>query len=68
MKKDDVVICRCKNPAFGFVTRVGKDWVDVEWHGGVGYSHRARAKKVNVIKIMDTLNQVVANARSTYMP
>jgi hypothetical protein len=65
LKRDDLVIARCKHPAFGFVTRVGKDWADVEWHGGVGYSYRRRSLKANLIPISGVLSATVASRGNT---
>jgi len=35
------------------------DWVDVEWHVGIGCSYRARARTRDVIPLNAFLNDVI---------
>jgi len=38
---------------------VGGDWVDVEWHAGIGCVYHKRCRKIDVIPIADVLAQAV---------
>lgn len=60
MKKHDQVCSKCKNPAIGHVLRVGKTWVDVEWHAGIGCTYRKRERKTDVLPIADILADAVS--------
>ena len=61
MKKHDQVCSRVSRPATGYVVRVGKDWVDVEWHAGIKCFYRARARRMDVVPIAEHLKQAVDN-------
>ena len=62
MQKHDQVISRATHPATGYIVRVGHDWVDVEWHVGIGCVYRKRSRKRDVIQIADVLVQRVSQS------
>lgn len=71
LAKHDQVCSRCTHPAVGHVVRVGRDWVDVEWHAGIGCHYRGRARKTDVIKLAEHLTmlaeQGLARFAESYM-
>jgi hypothetical protein len=61
MKKHDQVCSTAGHPCAGYVLRVGRDWVDVEWHAGIKCVYRTRARMGDVIPIADCLDKAVLN-------
>lgn len=60
LKKDDLVVFRCTNPAIGWVDRVAKDgsWADVEWFGSRKHPHVSRQLTRNIIKLNPIFNKL----------
>lgn len=61
MRKHDQVCSRAGHPCTGYVVRVGRDWVDVEWHAGIKCVYRTRALMRDVTLIADCLAKAVLN-------
>ena len=60
MEKGDAVFFDCKNPATGYIKKLGKNklWADVEWNAGVGCVYTNRVYTKHLILLMPVLNKI----------